>query len=131
MTRKKAVKDDRVAGTKNGDFSGFVNHEMTRDEKNQYEQWSMAVDDASLLDYLQELVDNGYKISLKYDGRNKTYQCSLTCSNPNHDDFGLVLTARAPDMFNLLRVAVFKHFVLLRGDWLTFQNTVHEERQWG
>ena len=132
VTKKEGEKKDarftQVRGG-NDNFKGYIQHTLTKEEKDNYDLWLIVDDD--IWNDLQVLVDNGYKVGIGYDGYNQTFQCSLTCNNSKDDNFGWVLVARAPDVYNCVRLVLYKHLVLLMGDWSTFHERAKESREWG
>lgn len=131
MARTKKQPDDRVKGKENGTFRGFINHNMTVAEKKKFDEWSTAIPTDELFGLLDQIVDDGYVVSCKVDDYNHCYTCSLTCRNTNSENFGFVLSGRAPTPVNALYVSLFKHFVLLAGDWIAFHERQKEQSVWG
>ena len=131
MSRKKVVKDARVAGKPDDNFKGFIKHNLTAEEKDDFMGWLDKQDPTSFFLFAHEQVDSGYVISLKYDDYNETYQASMTCRNRAHDNFGFVLVARAPETGTAAFLLMYKHLVLLGGNWLAFHEREKEDRVWG
>ncbi len=130
MARKKNLGNEKErAVTGKGAFKGYIQHSLTAEEKRAYEGWDMTPD--TLWDEIERLVDSGYKLSTSHDDYNSTRQASLTCNNPKHLDYGWVLVARAPDSFNAIALVLFKHNVLLGGDWSEFHAREREKSSWG
>jgi len=130
MARKKELgngKEQAVNGR--GNFRGFIQHNLTAEEKRAYEKWEVSPDE--LWDSIERVIDSGYKLSTSHDDYNSTRQASLTCNNPKHNDYGWVLVARAPDSFNAIALVMFKHLVLLGGDWTEFHARAKEKSSWG
>lgn len=115
----------------NGDkpeFAGFIQHSLRKEEKQAFDQWVVSAEEiAGMVD---RLLDSGYRITLAYDSYHKAFQCSLICQSANDVNAGWCLTARAPDGMSAMYLALFKHFVLLGGDWSEFHHRQDELEEW-
>lgn len=132
MARSKATpKDARFFPAKGGNnFKGFVRHNLSVEDKAAYDTWVQTY--KGFWDDVERLVDSGYKISVAYDGYNKTVQAMLTCNDEKNEDFGWVLAARAPTAVDAMTLLMFKHFQLLGGTWVAFiQAMPGADRTWG
>lgn len=112
------------------EFIGYVRHNISAEEKAQFDQWQPGVE------YLKNALDRicqGYTVSVKWDGFNETFQCALTCTSKSSVNAGYVLVARAPDCYSAIELAIFKHFILLGEDWSAYFPTSKPEgdRSWG
>jgi len=127
---KTSEQDDRRKAVQGkGSFQGYINHNLTAEEKAKYDLWTP--DAEELFDAIERLVDSGYKLSTSHDDYNDTRQASLTCNNKQSEDYGWVLVARAPDSYNAIALVVFKHVYLLEGDWTAFHSRQKEKSSWG
>ena len=111
-----------------GDYK-FVSHRLSADEKKQFDAWS--IDAEHLLRRVGELVDLCYKVSTQLDFYNHTCQASLTCNEIKSPDSHWILVARAPDALTALALLIFKHDVLMVGDWSKHHDEDHADRAWG
>ena len=114
-----------------GEFVGYVKHNLSRDEKKDYLEWVEDKSPEYLWERLEELVDSYYKFSCKEDSYGGGVMCSLTCANKTSQDCGLVLTARAPDLYNAALLLLYKHIVLLSGEWFIFHQENAKIDAWG
>jgi len=96
-------------------FKGFVNCEMNAARKEQFKLWSPKSDDFELA--VQECLSPGYKLSFSLDTYHDAYQVSWFCTAPGDRNAGWCLTARASTIGKALLVLLFKHIVVLEGDW--------------
>jgi len=103
----------------------FVRHQMTRDEKAAFREWQLTGEE--LVQMLDRLIDDGYKLSVSSDDYNKCNQATLTCKNEKSDDYGYILPGRASSAFDALKVVLYKHFVLLTGGWQTWMETENDD----
>lgn len=111
-----------------GDYK-FVSHRLSADEKKQFDAWTCSSD--HLLQRVRELVDLCYKVSMQLDFYNHTCQASLTCNEIKSPDSHWILVARAPDALTALALLIYKHDVLMQGDWSKYHDEDHADRAWG
>lgn len=128
---KKVSTDGRTKEVKGfGNFKGFIQHNLSAEEKKAFQEWVISGDD--LWGWIDRLIDSSFKLSVSYDGYNKTCQASLTCNDEKSEDFGWVLVARAPDAYSVILLVLYKHTVLLSESWLDFHERAGvEDRSWG
>ena len=120
--------DAKKAGEK---FVGFVNYTLTKDDKAAYEKWAEGKTLEDAFSEIERLVDSFYTFSLKHDNFGGGVQCNLKCANEGEPDYGLVLTARAPDVFNAIMLALWKHVVLFAGGWYPWFVEKETKSMWG
>lgn len=77
----------------------------------------MSLNEEDLFDRIAELVGAGYTVGLKHDERDDCEKVSVTAVSVNPDVNGYCLTGRGADLYTALKVVVYKHFVMLQGDW--------------
>lgn len=70
-----------------------------------------------LVNALSQLVDDGYKVSVSKDEKNDCVGAFLTAPKVLYDNQNVVLSSRGPDVDGALRVLMYKHFEILKGDW--------------
>jgi len=100
--------------TLNG-WKGFKDFKLTSE---QLEAFAVdGVHDDDLMDLVQSTLADGYKISLTYNGQADTYNASMTCNNEKLANMGYTLSAFAPTLYTALGLLMYKHHVLLDGDW--------------
>lgn len=129
-----ARRNGNVAGkgkAKGVTFRGFVQHSLTKEEKLQYDTWVAEQSLELLFSFLERLVDSHYKLSAKNDSYGGGVQISLTCDDEKNLDAGLVMTSRAPDLYNGLMLAMFKHLVLFGGEWNEYAPDGDGVSAWG
>lgn len=96
-------------------WKGFVDVKLTEQEKENFTQWDVHDNDLFLL--LAEAVVAGHKQSLTWNKQNETYVFSFTGNEGAGKHEGYTLSAFAGDWYIALRVLLYKHHVLLEGDW--------------
>jgi len=114
----------------NNNFKGYVKCDISKLERQDYLTWAKDKDLPFFWDILTRLVDSDYKLAIKPDNYGGGVMASLTCASTGKDDEGLVLTARAPDMDNAVMLLVYKHVVVLDGQWAAWQDENKEENEW-
>ena len=102
-------------GAAKAPWKGFVNCEMNAARKEQFKMWTPKVDDIETA--IQECLSPGYKLSFSLDTYHDAYQVSWFCSAPADPNAGWCLTARASSIGKAFVVLLFKHSVVLEGDW--------------
>jgi hypothetical protein len=127
----KSGKSSEVKSQHSNGFVGYVNRRISREEKKAFDAWAKGVTLDVVLGVIDGLVENEYKFSAKRDHYGGGIQVALTCNLDTSQDFGLCLTARAPDFFSALALAVYKHGELLGGEWFAHYKVSQEPDEWG
>lgn len=101
-----------------GDYkqdSEFVNRELTVEETAKYRSWRS---DFETVEALQsEMIENGYRFTLRYDDRNLCIACF--CFPPEgSDNYGFILTGRGGTAYRAASELLYKHAEIFGGDWM-------------
>lgn len=113
MTRKSGSKPSTVA---------WIDINLTKEQSLAMKK--LYSEEGRLADDTERLLDSGYKISLSQDKYNDCFACYIIPHDPGSVNLGKILTVRAFNMWNAIRGALYRHFVLFAGDnW-----TNHEQR---
>jgi len=75
-------------------FRGYVNLNLSPDEKSAYEKWAAS---SSLWEVLEASLADGVQVSLKLDPKGQGYLASATQRRSDSPNAGLVVTARGRD----------------------------------
>lgn len=95
----------------------FVNIPLTEADKTHFKELQSTNPD-ELDDALVTLVEGEYKFSVTWDKSNECFIGSLTCRHPSDDNYGYVLSSRSDNLFEVMRLCVFKHVYLCEnGSW--------------
>jgi hypothetical protein len=94
----------------------FVDVKLTLDERNTFS--AMVVDAPVLVQSLQSLVDEGYRVGCAWSAEHQTYTVSLTCRDDESPNKGLCMTSFAGDLTTAVALAIFKHRNVTKGRWL-------------
>lgn len=97
----------------------FINMHLVSDEVK--ELLSMIETDEFPIEYVWNLVDEGFKVSFSYDELNDSYIASMTDKRPDSNSFGVILTGRGDSALNAWYSLAYKHFVKLNQDWTDIQ----------
>jgi hypothetical protein len=106
----------------------FVNLKLSDDDKAAFSEWA-SESAGDTLTFLEQLVGSGYKLSLNEDEENHCFIAAVTGGQDNRDNRNKCLISRAPDLLEVLQMALYKHFVVCNaGDW---GDTEKQDMTWG
>lgn len=107
----------QVEDTKQGGMPRFVDVKLTAEQKQEF----MAVKDryADSVRWLQDLVDDGYRVGVTWSGEHQSYTLSLTCRDAKSPNYNLCMTSFAGDLVTVIALAVYKHCVVTEETWLS------------
>lgn len=109
-------------------WRGFKDVRLSDAQRDAYEHWDAQDGDVYLL--LASAVASGFKFTMSYNGSNDTYTATLTGQDAAPAAAqGYSLSAFAPDFYNACRTLVFKHDLILEGDWSKIEVSASE--RWG
>lgn len=104
----------RKEGAKEFTFRGFVNVNLTEQEKAKFDVW--ATDDELLAEALRTTVASVGKVSLSYDAFAPCYIASITVQAVGLPDRGLCVTARSADLTKAINRVLYCYWVIADGD---------------
>jgi hypothetical protein len=110
-----------------GSDTEFAFSQLSAEQKSQYIAW-VSSGEIALDAQMQSLVDDSYRVTLKYDYNGEAYMCSLTQQDSKHHNSGLVITSRGRGWAEALSLSYFKTFVLFEGKRLPTQE---DDKSWG
>lgn len=97
----------------------FVACDMVQADKKDFEVW-MADYEAEFSTLIGTLLDEGYRITIKFDFNNSCYTCSMTQQDDKHENSGKLLSARSDDPLECFWMVLYKHVQMLQqGSWPT------------
>lgn len=94
---------------------GYVRCDLSATEREEFASWEAGRERTASLERLLTLVEDGYL--LKASPNASGFQASLCAGSTNTPWDGYVLVAMARHASRACDVLVYKHDVLLRGDW--------------
>jgi len=107
----------------------FINYDLTAEQKTEVKGWKPAFEQVFSL--FEGMIADGFKVSFKFDTRNKCVQCSLTEPFESAKKVTRCMVSRGPDLYSAIRVAVWKHTVLFEGDWANIPDETNGGDVWG
>jgi len=107
----------------------FVSVELSKEQKDLLRKWDPKYE--RTVDEITRLVGDGFKLSIWGDKAHDC--CGSTLTSPKRVDGTRqkCLSARGPDFLSALKSLVYKHQVVLDGDWGTLANNPDPDGQWG
>ena len=107
----------------------FVNVELGKEQKEMLRKWDVKYE--RTFDQIARLVADGFKLSVWGDKAHDCCGATLTSPKSTDGTRQKCLSARAPDFINALKALVFKHEIVLEGDWANLDNNPDPDSQWG
>lgn len=95
--------------------SEFINIELNNNQTADYRAWRGDTD--TVFTVLDEAVNSGYKVSLKYDDYSSSFAVFMF-PPPGNDNTGYILTGRGGTAYRALGECLYKHHVIFAGTWL-------------
>lgn len=93
----------------------WVDYTLSEEQKQQMQaelkNWT------ALASALEEMVGEGYKLSVQWDTWNDCMACFVTPGPDDHDNQGKVLAGRGKSVFSAVRGAVFRHISIFGKVW--------------
>lgn len=114
------------------EWGGYIDLRLSPEQKDAFLLWREATaNEADVM--LLELICGGMKYSLAYTPRGDFWTASFTMVFPRGDGTSIryCLTARAPNREDVDALLVYKHDVVLRGDWSNYDTTTDHEWNFG
>jgi hypothetical protein len=108
-------------------FNGvqFINYNLTDEQKKAVREWNLSLDQLS--QGTMQLVDEHFKVTLKYDDYSKAYACFVNPDGPEHPFTGWILTGRGSSPLKALKQALYIHFTVFEGNWLEYAHDVRAD----
>lgn len=108
---------------------GFIECELDESERAACREWVKTTEE--IFDWLQQLTDDNYVLKVSYEAKNDCYAAYVSGHwERNKPDAKWTLSGRGSTVGHACRQALFKHFVILGGDWSTHKTGVKRERNW-
>lgn len=113
----KGKKDTAVKAKTPGNFElvGYVRCDLGKSDREPFRLWQGEQKDETLFDMLVKLCDSGYllKVGVGKEG----HQASLSACDTGGECDGYVLSAFASEGRDAVALLLYKHHILLEGDW--------------
>lgn len=109
MPRGKRQKKDEYV------FKGFLDVALDAEMKADFRSRKYEAED--LFGELDRLIDDDYKLSVSKNKNGGGTQVFLAVNDPSKEYAGYLLSARGPDSETAVAVLLYKHLIVLEGDW--------------
>lgn len=120
------VKDEQVRKPQSSKPSGvgkaqrfndnqFVQYELDKQQQAECKAWKVSADE--IFGAVSALVDDGYKVSIRWDTYSECYGCFIQDSSGATPNAGYILTGRGSTVEKCLKQALYKHHTCLSGEW--------------
>lgn len=116
MAKKPSTKPLNPTGTSSSFKSiSWVNCNLSDDDISSIENWELS--DTELLTALSSLIGEGYAVSVKRSPDNLSVMATIIGQADTCDNVGKGMSAFADTPDDAIKVLLYKHFNLLRGQW--------------
>lgn len=108
-------KNDQISQDDRAEWKGFLDRRLTDDELSALDEWEPTP--VQIWDYVDQLFSAGYRLTLSYNKKTHLSSCTIIDDHPGRETGGYALSSSDDDGSLALKMAIFKHFVLLEGTW--------------
>lgn len=92
----------------------WVIDNLSKDQMHHHDESPPASD--TILLALNTFVEDGFKISVKWDDYNKCFQANAVCDKTGYQNSGLCLSARSDDAADAMSILYYKYFFVAERD---------------
>lgn len=103
------------SGAEKVPWKGYVSCELNAERKKQFREQAPHPEEFEM--NILECLSPGYKLSFSVDTYHDCIQVSWFCGATGDPNAGWCLTARGATVQACFAVLMFKHYVILEGDW--------------
>jgi hypothetical protein len=111
-------------------WGGYVDLKLDEDRRADFDNWFQETGQSAMAHVFDALVE-GLVLGCRWDEANQCYLATFTGAGVSNSNERYVLTARSGDFSEALALLVYKHTVLMAGDWGDFRPRTGQLRQWG
>ncbi|MCW4048085.1 MAG: hypothetical protein NWE99_11095 [Candidatus Bathyarchaeota archaeon] len=107
--------------SKNGSFGHgfrFINVPLSSAEKDELRSMPFTIED--VLDLVDVLALEGYRIGVSHDSKNRRFIASITDRRPDSTYTNVCITGSGSSAFNALVAVLFRHIYIAQRDWDNF-----------
>ena len=112
------------------DWGGWIDIQVTQDMKEQFDIWARERQDL-MSSGVADVVGTGLKLTLSYDTGHNTFVASLNGEGNSRVHKRFTLTARSSDWWEAVCLLLYKHGILLKGDWANYKPKERYDITWG
>jgi len=96
----------------------FIQYELDEATQKACKNWEVSTSD--LVDTLDRLVDDGYRVTVKWDSWSEAYSASLQQTMDDGKNPGYILVGRGSTGAKALKQVIFKHYTVMQEDWAEY-----------
>ena len=96
----------------------FIQYELDKASQSACKAWEVTSD--ALVDAIDRLADDGYRVTVKWDTYSASFMCSLQQIHDDGRNKGYILTGRGSTGCKALKQVLFKHYTVMQEDWQEF-----------
>lgn len=100
-------------------WGGYVNLRINEEERADFDAWATE-ETADFQRSLDLALVDGLKLGVSYDAENSAYVATFTGSGCHGDKARYLLSARGSSFSESVALLVYKHTVLMDGDWSSY-----------
>lgn len=112
------------------EWGGWIDIQITEDMKEQFDIW-FSERQEQMSSGLEDVVGTGLKLTLSWDGEHNTFVASLNGQGNSESLKRFTLTARSSNWWEAVGLCLYKHGVLLQGDWANYKPKARYDITWG
>jgi len=116
--------------TDDAEWGGFINIRLSDEQKAAYHLWATQ-SDGEVPNLFNDLLGWGMRVGFSYDRENECFICTLTGRLCQSSESRFVMTTRAGTFNEVLCLAMWKHYILARGDYDSFMPRKGNFPVWG
>lgn len=127
--KSEKVRSQPRKSDKSDEWAGFVPLDLSQEGKADFLGW-FEQDTTMVWRMIEDALAEGLKFSLSYDLANQCFVASLS-GRPDVGgviEFNAILTARSGESWEAIALVVYKHVVLLKGEWWAQLNQPKQNR---
>lgn len=94
----------------------WINRKLDSDELREYDAWDLS--DTEAFARLTELVAEGYSLQVRHDSFSSAIQVTLYENGVQQGNNPMGMSSRSPDMWDAIRMTIYKHDVIFKGAWV-------------
>lgn len=94
----------------------FINHTFSADDKGRFKEWAASAL-VELGGWIDRLLEDGYKLSVKYDDFTSAYACFIQPISERDGNAGFILTGRSRSGSMAILAGIYRHYVIFEAQW--------------
>lgn len=82
-----------------------------------------------ILDLSNEMIEDGFQFSWKFDDYSSSRQCSAMCLFEGHENTGLAISARGEDIEDCMSIILYKYYNIAKRDLRGFTEIIPQVKR--